>query len=506
MSSSSSWFFVSQDSGLGIPSPVAIKAPFRIGRREGFDLCLNCRNVSGLHAELLEENGNLFINDLGSTNGTFVNEERIRVRTSLAEGDHVQIGKAKFLVACSRGGSLNQQTCIFDSRSESLSETTEDRFERLLVDGAVPFFQPIQMIDGLTNEVVGYEVLGRSRLFGLNTPDQMFAVATDLEKETELSRSLRLRGIEAAQASLPQDIKLFVNTHPAELDCEEIQQSFEVIRATFPEREIMLELPELVLSTPKEYRDLFESMRELDVKIAIFDFGAGQIHLAELNQAKPEVVKFDCALTHGIDEADEDRKRLVSAMVKMVTELGILPMAEYVETAAEHEALKEMGFQLAQGFYYGHPTSIEEHRETVEQRRPSRSVNARPLDLLNEVEADEEIETDEPNVHEEGDAEYLLNLDPNCFTLQLMFSVSKDEAEAFINAQLTPGDYRVYRKFSSNRDWYVVVFSIYEDRDSAEDEVALFENSGSSCWVRKMSDVHTEIESATIVEAEIVVE
>jgi len=501
----SNWQLVSQDPELGVPSPITIKTPFRIGRREGFDLCLDCRNVSGLHAELLEEGGNLFINDLRSTNGTFVNDEKIRVKTCLAEGDQVQIGKAIFSVTNSSSGNPNRH----HSRSERVSESTEDRFERLLVDGVVPFFQPVQNLNGPSNEIVGYEVLGRSRLFGLKTPDQMFAVATDLEKESELSRTLRSRGIEAAHATLPENLKLFFNTHPAELDCEEIEQSLEVIRATFPKREILLELPEQVLYTPDVYHDLFDSLRELDVKVVICDFGAGQIRLAELNLAKPDIVKFDCALTHGIDKAEAERKRLVSAMAKMVTELGIAPMAEYVETADEHEALKEMGFQLAQGFYYGHAVSIETLGANEKQSTPANTSNARPLDILGEAE------TPQPEIRFDGepddglpelsikplgdcDGEHLFMLDPETFTLQLMFSTSQVEAEDFAASQKPTGDYRIYRKFGSNHEWYVVVFGVYDDRDSAEQDKSLFENTGHSCWVRKMSDVHHEIESAIV--------
>lgn len=62
-----------------------------IGRHESNDLQLDSRTVSKHHAEVLNENGKLAVRDLGSTNGTFLNDERIRER-SVKSGDRIRIG------------------------------------------------------------------------------------------------------------------------------------------------------------------------------------------------------------------------------------------------------------------------------------------------------------------------------------------------------------------------------------------------------------------------------
>jgi len=359
LTNQSSWYLVADKPEPGLPARTAITPPFRIGRREGFDLCLGCRNISGLHAELLEEDGQLWLDDLNSTNGSFVNGIRIREKTMLQNGDSVQFGSMKFSVVSvsSRGQTA---TCVMDdNNADEVPESTEEKFQRLLREGVVPYFQPIFNITESERQKVGYEVLGRSRLFGLNTPDQMFAAATDFEMESLLSRVLRLRGMEAAESELPKDQLLFVNTHPAEIECDDIQVSMKEIRKKFPSRPIMLELPEQVLYIPETFADMCSTLKDLDVQLVLHDFGAGQIQLAELSELEPDVVKFDCALTQGVDKAGKKRQRLVSAMVKMATELGITPMAEYVETESEHETLKQLGFVLVQGFHYGHPASIE---------------------------------------------------------------------------------------------------------------------------------------------------
>lgn len=49
--------------------------------------------ASGLHARIYRDSGLLYIDDLGSTNGTFVNGRRIDKATALAVGDSIQIGQ-----------------------------------------------------------------------------------------------------------------------------------------------------------------------------------------------------------------------------------------------------------------------------------------------------------------------------------------------------------------------------------------------------------------------------
>jgi FHA domain/zinc-ribbon domain len=64
-----------------------------IGRSPDCSIFLDDVTVSRKHAVLLEENGEVSIEDLGSLNGTFVNRRRIDAPTRLESGDEVQIGK-----------------------------------------------------------------------------------------------------------------------------------------------------------------------------------------------------------------------------------------------------------------------------------------------------------------------------------------------------------------------------------------------------------------------------
>jgi hypothetical protein len=64
----------------------------RIGRSPDCDIFLDDVTVSRNHAVLVEEDGEFFVEDQGSLNGTFVNRKRID-RVPLHEGDELQVGK-----------------------------------------------------------------------------------------------------------------------------------------------------------------------------------------------------------------------------------------------------------------------------------------------------------------------------------------------------------------------------------------------------------------------------
>ena len=269
------WFLVANDGDdTETPERIPVIPPFRIGRREGCDLCLPSQNVSGLHAEILEEEeGQLWLYDLNSTNGTFLNEQRIRERIRLRENDTIVFGNCSFNVARhSEGAARHPMATIESGAVEAVPETPEEKFQRLLDSGTTPFFQPIYDISGAMRQRIGYEVLGRSRMFGLQTPDQMFAAALEFEKEAKLSRVLRHRGIEAAEADLPKHLMLFVNTHPTEIESGDLKESLNEIRKSFPARDIVLEVPESILNSPDSFADIRKQLLDLDMLLAIHDF------------------------------------------------------------------------------------------------------------------------------------------------------------------------------------------------------------------------------------------
>ena len=94
-----------------------------IGRHESNDLQLGSRTVSNYHAEILSENDAIVLRDLGSTNGTFVNDERIRTR-NLEVGDRVRIGSHVMVVRLEAPINKRQAMFRLDRNASSFTPGT----------------------------------------------------------------------------------------------------------------------------------------------------------------------------------------------------------------------------------------------------------------------------------------------------------------------------------------------------------------------------------------------
>ncbi len=79
-------------SGMVLKDIPLDKPQITIGRKMDNDVVIDNLAVSGHHARVVEENGTYFIEDTGSTNGTFVNEAKIQ-KQRLQPGDQIRVGK-----------------------------------------------------------------------------------------------------------------------------------------------------------------------------------------------------------------------------------------------------------------------------------------------------------------------------------------------------------------------------------------------------------------------------
>ncbi len=74
------------------------KALLTIGRNENNDIYINNLGISKKHAKIVRQGDTYILEDLGSTNGTFLNDKRVK-KASLASHDTITIGKYTFLLS-----------------------------------------------------------------------------------------------------------------------------------------------------------------------------------------------------------------------------------------------------------------------------------------------------------------------------------------------------------------------------------------------------------------------
>jgi two-component system, cell cycle response regulator len=69
---------------------------FTIGREEGNHIVVDLDNVSRRHAMIIRKQGRMFVKDLGSTNGTYLNDAEVTQETPLRSGDLIKVGGSIF--------------------------------------------------------------------------------------------------------------------------------------------------------------------------------------------------------------------------------------------------------------------------------------------------------------------------------------------------------------------------------------------------------------------------
>lgn len=327
------------------------RSGFRIGRRFGCDLQLMWATVSGNHAEFITRPDNqLVLRDLDSTNGTFVNGERVTGEVLLQEDDIVQLGASEFRVLLrSTNATPHEETKDFSFLPSQLI-ALEDLINGT---GLIPHYQPVLKL--ADKSVMGYEVLARSDNPELSTPLQMFSLAEKLGLSDALSTACRTAGLHHAEG-LPANQILFFNTHPSELKQEELLNSLEVLRNAAPDQAMMLEIHEAAVTDLAAMAVVQARLNDLQISLAYDDFGSGQARILDLIEVPPEILKFDISLIRDIHQSSQKHVTMVQTLVSMVRDFGISPLAEGIEKDAEAETCREIGFELAQGFHFGRPS------------------------------------------------------------------------------------------------------------------------------------------------------
>ena len=102
--------------GVEIKHVYLTKDRTTLGRKPGNDIVLDNLVVSGSHCAFeLKGLADVYIEDLGSTNGTFVNNKRVKERQQLHDGDTIAIGHFRIQFLTASGDSGFGQTTAFDS-------------------------------------------------------------------------------------------------------------------------------------------------------------------------------------------------------------------------------------------------------------------------------------------------------------------------------------------------------------------------------------------------------
>ena len=335
--------------------------PFTIGRAESADHTIYSNKVSKEHAAIVVIGGQLAVRDLESTNGTFVNGQRINEQL-LADGDIIHVAHVEF---CFRH-QPTAQTAIpiveetiehtilvaAESRASMIRATRLIR-ELIATEAVEILYQPI--VELQSRRVVAYEALGRGAHPDLDTsPALLLDQAEQCGLALELSKLFARRAVESC-GRLPARLKLFVNVHARQIADDALVDWLSALRALAPsERQIVIEIAEASITDVTAMAAHKAAFSRLGLEFAYDDFGAGQARLLELIDVPPDYLKLDKSVIQGIDRA-APRQEMVGALLRVVGALGVQVIAEGIETEDVARACERLGCQYGQGYLFGRP-------------------------------------------------------------------------------------------------------------------------------------------------------
>ena len=225
----------------------------------------------------------------------------------------------------------------------------------------VPCFQPI--VDIRTGQVSGFEVLARWRHpeFGLILPENFISLAEENGLIGELTHQILSQSFLSAAPLLPEPLFLAINISPIQLRYQSLPRQIReaAVEAGFPLQRLTVEITESALVNNLERaRRISVELKEMGCKLALDDFGTGFSSLRHLQALPFSKLKIDGSFVQSMTRERESRK-IVAAVVGLGRSLGMVTVAEGVETQEQAELLLWLGCELAQGWFYGRPLLAE---------------------------------------------------------------------------------------------------------------------------------------------------
>jgi len=263
-------------------------------------------------------------------------------------------------------GMGKNSVCLLEGKDKELqtvrdARTQAETLRRALKEKRiVPYFQPI--VDLKTGAIHGYETVARlMEADGRTTPAgsfietiEKYGLSRDLDRciiEQSFDEVRRkLHGQESAA-------RVFINLSPQEIQGRGVLDFADTLCRDMgidPSR-IVLELTERdAISDMSHMRRFLSRLRNSGFAFALDDFGSGYNSFHYLRELHFEYVKIDGAFVRNIVNSRIDYV-LVGNLAGMCRDLGMLTIAEYVESEEILKALKEMGIDHAQGYFLGMP-------------------------------------------------------------------------------------------------------------------------------------------------------
>ncbi len=258
-------------------------------------------------------------------------------------------------------------TAEMNARAEARMMLEQDLRHALSRNELALHYQP--QIDLATGRIVGFEALARwhSSVAGPVPPTMFIPLLEENGGITSVGswiidtacrqlrewRDLRL---------VSEDCRMAINLSPRQFTDDSLAAALQKTLAavSLPPDVIELELTESMLMRDTEQTErALSHLNELGVRFSVDDFGTGYSSLAYLRRFRLDTLKIDKSFIHHV-HTDPNDKAISASIIQLAHSLGLRVVAEGVEMPPQVDALREMGCDVAQGFYYATPAAAPE--------------------------------------------------------------------------------------------------------------------------------------------------
>jgi diguanylate cyclase (GGDEF)-like protein/PAS domain S-box-containing protein len=226
-------------------------------------------------------------------------------------------------------------------------------------------YQP--QIDAVTEKIIGVEALVRWQhpTVGLLSPDRFIPLAEELDLIIPLGEWVLKEACRQMQTWLQSgvpDMKVAVNLAGQQIAHERLIRSVEdaLEESGLNANNLELEVTEnFVIRQPEVTVGKLTYLRERGITLAMDDFGTGYSSLSYLKKLPIDRLKIDRSFVKniGIDKSDES---IIKATLAMCQSLGLVVIAEGVETPEQLSFMKDNNCQIIQGYYYSKPLPADQ--------------------------------------------------------------------------------------------------------------------------------------------------
>lgn len=235
------------------------------------------------------------------------------------------------------------------------------------------YYQP--KISFKTGKIVGLEALMRWNhpTRGVVTPNVFISVAEEIGLITKIDEwglKEACRQNKIWQEKGFSNIKVSVNISQAQLYQTDI---YETVKNTLDETQLEAKWLELEITETMAMKDIdhtistLKKLKSLGVSISMDDFGTGYSSLSSLKSMPIDILKIDRSLVYDVQE-NNTSKHITSAIITLGKAMNLVTLAEGVETKEQGEFLSDLGCDLAQGYYYGRPQTVDSIEEMFQRQ------------------------------------------------------------------------------------------------------------------------------------------